>query len=253
MELLFLGTGTSQGIPVIGSEDPVCLSTDLKDKRLRSSIFISGKDTKIVVDTGPDFRQQMLSNKIDRVDAILYTHEHADHTAGIDDIRPLCGRFGAMPIFAQARVIANLEARFAYIFATENRYEGAPSVVSHIIGETDFNVGNLQITPIKIGHGAIEILGFRIGDLAYITDAKTIENREVQKLKGVKILVVNALRMASHPTHFNLQEALDFIAEINPAQAYLTHISHKLGFHNTVQKTLPKSVFLAYDGLKITI
>lgn len=253
MELLFLGTGTSQGIPVIGSNDPVCLSTDFRDKRLRSSIFISSKNKGIVIDTGPDFRQQMLTNNIDKVDAILYTHEHSDHTAGIDDIRPFCKRFGHMPIYAQARVLENLKTRFAYIFATENRYEGAPSVASNIVEASKFNIGDLEITPIKIGHGEIGILGYRIGDLAYITDAKTIDDKEILKLKGVKILVVNALRIAEHPTHFSLQEALDFIEKIEPDKAYITHISHKLGFHKVVQKNLPENVFLAYDGLKITI
>lgn len=253
MELLFLGTGTSQGIPVIGSDDLVCLSSDFRDKRLRSSIFISTKNKAIVIDTGPDFRQQMLTHKIDKVDAILYTHEHSDHSAGIDDIRPFCGRFGPMPIYAQERVMANFKERFTYIFATINRYEGAPSVKPYIVYDQGFNIENVEIIPIKIGHGDIDILGYRIEDLAYITDAKTIDNNEMLKLKGVKILIVNALRITKHPTHFNLQEALDFIEEINPEIAYITHISHKLGFHKAVQKTLPKNVFLAYDGLKITI
>lgn len=253
MKLIFLGTGTSQGIPIIGSDDPVCLSTDIKDKRLRSSIFLSCKDKQIVVDTGPDFRQQMLTNKIDKVDAILYTHEHSDHTAGIDDIRPYCHLYGPMNIYAQERVILNLENRFAYIFATENRYQGAPSVVSHIIYNEPFKIGNCDVIPLKIGHGDIDILGYRIGSFAYITDAKTIDNTEKMKLKGIKILIVNALRIETHPTHFNLQEALDFIEEIQPETAYITHISHKLGFHKTVQYSLPKNVFLAYDGLEIKI
>ena len=253
MEIIFLGTGTSQGIPIIGSKDPVCLSTNIKDKRLRSSIFISRKDKQIVIDTGPDFRQQMLRNDIDKIDAILYTHEHSDHTAGIDDIRPFCMRYGPMPIYAQERVMANLKERFKYIFATENRYVGAPSVEPHIVNKTSFKIGALEIVPIEVGHGKILILGFRIEDFAYLTDVKTIAETEKSKLKGVNTLVVNALRIAKHPTHFNLQEALDLIKEINPQKAYLTHISHKLGFHKAVEKILPKNVFLAYDNLKISV
>jgi len=253
LEVIFLGTGTSQGIPIIGSKDPVCLSSDIKDKRLRSSVFICSKDTQIVIDTGPDFRQQMLSNSIDKIAAVLYTHEHSDHTAGIDDLRPFCRRYGAMPIYALQRVIENLKIRFSYIFATENRYEGAPSVVSHIVKKETFKIKDLTITPIKIGHGNIDILGYRINDFIYLTDAKTVSSQEKEKLKNAKVLVINALRISPHPTHFNLQEALDLIAEVNPQKAYITHISHKLGFHKEVGKTLPKNVFLAYDNLKISL
>ena len=253
MKIIFLGTGTSQGIPVIGSKDPVCLSQDKKDKRLRSSIFIDYKNTQIVIDCGPDFRQQILSNNIDNVDAILFTHEHADHTAGIDDIRPFCHKKGAMPIYTHPRVMKNLEERFSYIFATENRYLGAPSVVPHIVLNQDFKIKSILIKPIIVGHGSIDILGFLIDKFAYLTDVKTIAETEKSKLKGVNTLVVNALRIAKHPTHFNLQEALDLIKEINPKKAYLTHISHKLGFHKVVAKKLPKNVFLAYDNLKILV
>jgi phosphoribosyl 1,2-cyclic phosphate phosphodiesterase len=253
LEVIFLGTGTSQGIPIIGSKDPVCLSNDIKDKRLRSSVFIESKDTQIVIDTGPDFRQQMLSNSIDKIAAVLYTHEHSDHTAGIDDLRPFCRRYGSMPVYANKRVINNLKERFTYIFATENRYEGAPSVVSHIVDKDSFKINNLTVIPIKVGHGNIDILGYRIADFVYLTDAKTIYNQEKDKLKNAKVLVVNALRISSHPTHFNLKEALDLIAEVNPQKAYITHISHKLGFHKEVAKLLPKNVFLAYDNLKISI
>lgn len=253
MEVIFLGTGTSQGIPIIGSKDPVCLSSDIKDKRLRSSVFISFKDTQIVIDTGPDFRQQMLSNTIDKIDAVLYTHEHSDHTAGIDDLRPFCRRYGAMPLYGNERVINNLKERFTYIFATENRYEGAPSVISHIIDDKVFQINDITITPIKVGHGNIDILGYRIADFVYLTDVKTINPQEKDKLKNTKVLVINALKITPHPTHFNLQEALDFIVEVKPQKAYLTHISHKLGFHKEVEKLLPKNVFLAYDNLKIKI
>jgi len=184
LEVIFLGTGTSQGIPIIGSKDPVCLSSDIKDKRLRSSVFISYKYTQIVIDTGPDFRQQMLRHHINNIDTVLYTHEHSDHTAGIDDLRPFCRRYGAMPVYASERVIKNLKERFAYIFATENRYEGAPSVISHIIDKDSFKVKELTIQPIKVGHGNIDILGYRIANFVYLTDAKTINPQEKEKLKN---------------------------------------------------------------------
>ncbi len=253
MKIIFLGTGTSQGIPIIGSKDPVCLSMDKKDKRLRSSVFIDYKNTQIVIDCGPDFRQQMLTNNIDNVDAVLFTHEHSDHTAGIDDIRPFCHKNGAMPIYAHSRVLKNLRQRFDYIFATDNRYIGAPSVISHTVLNQDFNIGSITIKPIIIGHGNIDILGFLIDKFAYLTDVKTISDTEKTKLKNVDTLVINALRIAKHPTHFNLEEALEFIKDINPKRAYLTHISHKLGFHKKVEKNLPKNVFLAYDGLTISV
>jgi len=253
LEIIFLGTGTSQGIPIIGSKDPVCLSTNIKDKRLRSSIFISCKDKQIVIDTGPDFRQQMLRNDIDKIDAILYTHEHSDHTAGIDDIRPFCRRYGPMPVYAQERVMANLKERFKYIFATENRYEGAPSVKPYIVNDATFKIGALKIVPIEVEHGKILILGFRIEDFVYLTDVKMIAESQKRKLKNINTLVINALRIAKHPTHFNLEEALAFIDEIKPQKTYITHISHKLGFHDEVEKILPKNVFLAYDNLKISV
>jgi len=253
LKITFLGTGTSQGIPVIGSKDPVCLSQDKRDKRLRSSVFIDFKNTQIVIDCGPDFRQQILFNNINSVDAILFTHEHSDHTAGIDDIRPFCHKKGSMPIYAHPRVMKNLEERFSYIFATENRYLGAPSVVAHTVLKKDFNVGNVLVKPILIGHGNIEILGFLINKFAYLTDVKTISDTEKGKLINIDTLVINALRIEKHPTHFNLEEALDFIKDINPKKAYLTHISHKLGFHKKVEKILPKNVFLAYDNLIINV
>lgn len=253
MKIIFLGTGTSQGIPVIGSKDEVCLSLDKKDKRLRSSVFIDYKNTQLVIDCGPDFRQQILNNNIDKVDAILFTHEHADHTAGIDDIRPFCHKKGAMPIYAHPRVIENLKERFGYIFATENRYLGAPSVKTHTVLKQDFKVGSVVVKPILIGHGNIEILGFLVDKFAYLTDVKTISEIEINKLKNIDTLVINALRIAKHPTHFNLDEALEFIKEVKPKKAYLTHISHKLGFHEKVEKSLPKNVFLAYDNLIIQV
>lgn len=254
MKVYFLGTGTSQGIPVIGSHHPVCLSRDPKDKRLRVSIWIRWDDYSFVIDCGPDFRQQMLISDCQKVDAILYTHEHADHTAGLDDIRPFNFRQGEMPIYAHKRVIENLKKRFDYVFETINKYPGAPSVLPiEIVNNVPFVLGNKTVIPINVYHGKLQVFGFRIDDFAYLTDVKTIEENEIEKLKGVKVLVINALREESHNTHFNLQEALDFINLVKPEQTYLTHISHVFGFHEEIQKKLPKNVYLAYDNLEINI
>ncbi|MEW5675928.1 MBL fold metallo-hydrolase [Flavobacterium enshiense] len=254
MKVYFLGTGTSQGIPVIGSTHPVCLSQDSKDKRLRVSALIRWEDYCYVIDCGPDFRQQMISSNCHKLDGILFTHEHADHTAGLDDIRPFNYRQGDLPIFAQDRVIQSLKDRFGYIFETENRYPGAPSVVvTEIENDKPFSIGDKMAIPIRVWHGNLEVFGFRIDDFAYLTDVKTIDKEEVEKLKGLKVLVVNALREEPHPTHFNLQEALDFVQLIKPEKTYFTHISHNLGFHADVESKLPENVFLAYDNLEITI
>jgi len=254
MKIYFLGTGTSQGIPVIGSQHSVCLSNDFKDKRLRVSVWIYNEQTSIVIDCGPDFRQQMLASKCEKIDAILFTHEHADHTAGLDDIRPFNFRLGEMPIYAHQRVLKNLNKRFEYIFETENRYPGAPSVkANEVKNNENFSVGTFTVIPINAMHGNLQVFGYRIHDLAYLTDIKTIESAEIEKLKGLKVLVINALREEPHHSHFNLQDALDFVTLIQPQKAYFTHISHLLGLHEEVQKKLPKNVFLAYDNLEITI
>lgn len=254
MKVWFLGTGTSQGIPVIGSNHPVCLSSDPRDKRLRVSVWIQWDDASYVIDCGPDFRQQMLTSKCVKLDGILFTHEHSDHTAGIDDIRPFVFMQGDMPIYAEERVIESLKKRFEYIFEEENRYPGAPSVAIHEIDvNSTFSLAGKTVVPIRVMHGSLPILGYRIGDFAYLTDAKTLAPDEIEKLKGVKVLVVSALREAPHETHFNLQEALDFIDKVKPERAYLTHISSLMGFHAEVQEKLPKNVFLAYDNLQIDI
>lgn len=254
MRVYFLGTGTSQGIPVIGSDHPVCKSTDPKDKRLRVSIWISWEDFSFVMDCGPDFRQQMLTCGCTKIDGILYTHEHADHTAGMDDIRPFNFRQGPMPIYAHGRVLDNLSKRFDYIFETENKYPGAPSVVPiEVVNNNSFSIGNKTVIPINVMHADLQVFGYRIDDFAYLTDVKTIENAEIDKLKGVKILVVNALREEAHHSHFNLQEALDFINLVRPEKTYLIHISHTFGFHKEIQNKLPENVFVAYDNLEITI
>ena len=253
MKVTFLGTGTSQGIPVIGSNHPVCLSKNIKDKRLRVSVLIEWEDYSYVIDCGPDFRQQMLHANVTRIDGILFTHEHADHTAGLDDIRPFFFRQGDIPIFAHKRVMSSLERRFDYIFETKNKYPGAPSVKKNIIENKPFDLGNLKIIPINGFHNKLQVFGFRFRDFAYLTDMKTVKEQEIEKLKGVEVLVVNALREEEHESHFNLKEALNFIKKVNPEKAYLTHISSLLGFHDDVEKKFPKNVFLAYDNLELTM
>ena len=254
MKVYFLGTGTSQGIPVIGSNHPVCKSTDLKDKRLRVSIWVSWDNYSFVIDCGPDFRQQMLASNCPKVDGILFTHEHADHTAGIDDIRPFNFKQGEIPIYAHQRVLSDLRKRFGYVFETVNKYPGAPSVTTiEVINEQPFRIGNKAAIPVNVMHGNLQVFGYRIDDFAYLTDVKTIDVIEIQKLKNLKVLVINALREEPHDTHFNLQEALDFITLVQPEKAYLTHISHIMGFHKEVQKKLPANVFLAHDNLEITL
>lgn len=254
MKVVFLGTGTSQGIPVIGSQHPVCHSSDPKDKRLRVSIWISWDNFSFVVDCGPDFRQQMLTSGCTKIDAILFTHEHSDHTAGMDDIRPFNFRQGPMPIYAHERVLRNLARRFDYIFETENKYPGAPSVQTiEVRNDQSFAIGNKTAIPIDVLHGELQVFGYRIDDFAYLTDVKTIDDTELEKLKNLKVLVVNALREEAHHSHFNLQEALDFITLVRPERTYLTHISHTFGFHAEIQNKLPDNVFVAYDNLEITI
>ena len=254
MKITFLGTGTSQGIPVIGSSHPVCLSDNPKDKRLRVSVMVSWDEYNFVIDCGPDFRQQMLTHQVERLDGILFTHEHADHTAGIDDIRPFFFRQGDIPIYAHDRVVNGLQRRFDYIFADENRYPGAPAVNVNLIEKnTPFVIGDLEAMPIEVLHNRLPVFGFRLGDFAYITDAKTVEEDQLMKLKGLKVLTVNALRKEPHHSHFNLEEALEFVEEVNPEQAYFTHISHYMGFHDEVEKELPDHVHLAYDNLIVHI
>ena len=253
MKITFLGTGTSQGIPVIGSSHPVCLSSNPKDKRLRVSVLIEWDNYVYVIDCGPDFRQQMLNAKCTKLDGIVFTHEHADHTAGLDDIRPFYFKQGDIPVYAHKRVIKALEDRFEYIFETENKYAGAPGVTTHQIENKPFTLGGINVIPINGMHYKLQVFGFRFNDFAYLTDMKTVEDKEIEKLKGVKVLVVNALREEQHVSHFNLDEALAFIDKVKPEKAYLTHISHLLGFHDEVQHRLPKNVFLAYDNLQITL
>ncbi len=254
MTIYFLGTGTSQGIPVIGSNHPVCLSNNMKDKRLRVSVWIYDNQNSFVIDCGPDFRQQMLTSGCTKIDGIIFTHEHADHTAGLDDIRPFNFYQGEISIYGHIRVLENLKRRFDYIFETENKYPGAPEVKSvEVTNNEAFLLGSKTIIPINAMHGNLQVFGYRIDDFAYLTDVKSITKEETDKLKKLKVLVINALRDEKHHSHFNLQEALDFVTLVQPEKTYFTHISHVLGFHEEVQKKLPENVFLAYDNLKISI
>lgn len=254
MTITFLGTGTSQGIPVIGSDHPVCLSKDPRDKRLRVSVLISWKNFNYVVDCGPDFRQQMLTNSVSKLNGILFTHEHADHTAGIDDIRPFFFRQGDIPIYAHERVISSLNRRFDYIFADENRYPGAPAVkVTQVVNNQSIKLEGLEVVPIEAYHNRLQVFGYRFGDFVYLTDVKSVKEAEVKKMMDAKVLVVNALREEPHHSHFNLQEAIAFAQRVGAEKTYFTHISHMLGFHEEVEKKLPENIFLAYDNLQLKI
>ncbi|SNR32134.1 phosphoribosyl 1,2-cyclic phosphate phosphodiesterase [Lutibacter agarilyticus] len=253
MKITFLGTGTSQGIPMIGSTHPVCLSKDKRDKRLRVSILIEWEEFTYVIDCGPDFRYQMLRANVQKLNGILFTHEHSDHVAGLDDIRPFSFQLGAVPIFAQKRVLQNLKYRFDYIFNNVNKYPGAPSVEQHEIEEEDFMLHNLNVTPIKVMHGTLQILGYKFNNVAYLTDVKTISSEEKEKLQNLDIIIINAIRFKAHHSHLNLEEALVLINELKPKKTYLTHISHHLGFHAEVEKSLPENVFVAYDELVLEV
>jgi len=254
LNITFLGTGTSQGIPVIGSDHPVSFSKDPRDKRLRSSILIEYDNYNFVIDCGPDFRQQMLRTNCRKLDAIIFTHEHADHTTGIDDVRPFFFRQGKIPIYLHKRVLGSLHERFAYIFDPKQKYPGAPDFEVNLINkENDFNLFGLNITPIESLHLRLPVLGFRIGKFAYLTDVKTISGIELEKLKKLDTLVINSLRYEPHPSHLNIEEALDIVNSINPKKTYFTHISHNMGFHKEVCDKLPESVSLAFDGLVLEI
>lgn len=251
MKVTFLGTGTSQGIPVITCNCVVCQSADHRNKRLRVSVLLEMGDKTIVIDSGPDFRYQMLRANVKDLDAILYTHEHKDHVAGLDDIRPFNYLLKKnIDIYATERVQQALQREFSYIFA-EVHYPGLPQIDIHTISDEVFMIGKTEITPLNIMHYKLPILGFRIHDFTYITDAKTISEETIEKIKGTKILVVNALQHEEHISHFTLQEAVDFAQKIGAEVTYLTHISHNLGLHEEVEKELPENIKLAYDGLSI--
>ncbi len=253
MIITFLGTGTSQGVPMIGCGCEVCRSTDHKDKRLRSSILVESDNTTIVVDTGPDFRQQMLRKEVKKLDAVLFTHEHKDHIAGLDDVRAynyLSSK--EMDVFATFEVQEALRREFFYVFSGET-YPGIPRLRLKTIENKPFNIGDLDITPIAVKHMYMSVFGFRIKDFTYITDANYISDKEKEKIKGSKYLVLNALRKEKHPSHFTLDEAVALIQELKPEKAWLTHLSHQMGKHEDVNKLLPSGVECAFDGLQIEI
>lgn len=253
MKITFLGTGTSQGVPVIGCKCETCTSDDMHDKRLRSSILIEVEHKIFVIDTGPDFRQQMLREQVRDITAILFTHEHKDHIAGLDDIRAFNYiHKRAMEVYADERVEKALRREYAYVFA-EDKYPGIPQMNVHTIENKDFYIEDIKITPIRLMHYKLPIFGFRIKDFTYLTDTNYIAAEEKEKIKGTKVLVVNALRKKKHISHFNLEEALELIAEIKPERAYLTHVSHLMGKQADVEKELPQNVFFAYDGLMLEI
>ncbi len=254
MIVTFLGTGTSQGIPVIGSNHPVCKSTDPKDKRLRVSVMVEWNDHRYIIDCGPDFRQQMLREQVSEINGILLTHEHSDHSAGIDDIRPFYFHQGNIPFYAHKRVFKSLHQRFSYIFETKNKYPGAPTLHEvEIDKNTPFEAGGVTVIPVEAFHANLPVLGFRIGEFTYLTDVKTISEEEIAKIRGTKVLVLNALRKKQHYSHLNISEALALINKIQPKTTYFTHISNLMGFHAEVESQLPEHVHLAYDGLKIEI
>lgn len=253
MKVIFLGTGTSQGVPVIGCKCDVCTSVDHRDNRLRSSILIEMNGIHMVVDTGPDFRQQMLRARINQLDAVLFTHAHKDHTAGMDDIRSFNFlQKKDMPIFGRKEVLEQLKQEFSYIFI-ESKYPGIPKVELNTLTNSPFEVLGQTVTPIEVMHHKLPVYGFRFGDFTYITDANFISEEEKEKIKGSKVVVLNALQKESHISHFTLEEAVNLMQELNPEKGYLTHISHKLGLHMDIAKELPANVELAWDGLQLTI
>ena len=253
MKLTFLGTGTSQGVPVVACQCPVCLSNNPKDKRLRASVMIETGTQCLVVDAGPDFRQQMLSHHVRHLNGILLTHEHVDHIFGLDDIRAFNWvQKQPTDIYAEERVQIAIRRIFDYVFATF-RYPGIPQMHLHLIENKPFRINDLEVIPIRGLHYKLPVFGFRFGKLAYVTDVNHLENTEIDKLRGLDVLVLNALRKEEHISHFNLSQALELIAEVKPEKAYLTHLSHQMGFYDEVQKELPENVFLSYDGLEINI
>lgn len=253
MTVTFLGTGTSQGVPIIACECEVCCSQNTKDKRLRSSILIESNEAKIVIDSGPDFRYQLLREKVKTLDAVVFTHEHKDHIAGLDEVKSFnfINKM-RMPVYATERVQQALKREFAYIFSGDN-YPGIPEIDLYTIDENSFTIKDITLQPIDVMHFKMPVKSYRINDFTYITDANFISESEKEKIKGSKIIVVNALRRLEHVSHFTLQQAIDLMLELKPEKAYLTHISHQLGLHQDVEKELPSFIELAYDGLKITI
>lgn len=250
-KLIFLGTGTSQGVPVIGCHCDVCKSDDPRDKRLRASVYMEHNGLRLLIDAGPDFRQQLLRAQINNVDAILLTHEHRDHIAGLDDVRAFNYiNKRAVDIYAEDRVHCAVRHEFGYAFE-ENKYPGIPEFALHTIDESPFKIKEVEIVPIRVWHARLPVLGFRIADTAYITDANHIDETELAKLSGLSLLVINAVRHKPHISHFNLKEAIAVAQRVGAKHTFITHMSHQMGLHKNVEKELPPSIALAFDNLII--
>lgn len=252
MKLKFLGTGTSTGVPQIGCGCVVCQSEDAHDKRLRASVLVSIGETNILIDCGPDFREQMLRIGSPKLEALLITHSHYDHVSGIDDLRPYCTIGDGFPIYCKSDVATDLKERVPYCFA-EHPYPGVPALNINEISTKPFKIGDIEILPLPVMHYKLPIVGYKIGNLAYITDAKVVPDSTIEMLRGVDTLVINALRTKEHISHMTLAQALDVINAIKPRIAYLTHLSHDMGLHNEVSRRLPEDVKIAYDGLSLFI
>lgn len=253
MKITLLGTGTSQGVPVIGCTCEVCRSVDYRDKRLRVSVHLEIDGKSIIIDSGPDFRQQVLRERIKTLDALVFTHEHKDHTSGLDDIRAYnFMQRKDMPLYGEERVLEQLKREFAYIFA-DSRYPGIPQVQLYPITNEPFEIEGITITPIRVMHYKLPVFGFRVGDFSYITDVNYISAEEMEKVRGSKVIVLDALRPEPHISHYSLAEAVQVLEELRPEKAYLTHISHLMGLHREVDEKLPDFVRLGYDGLRIEL
>ncbi len=253
MKITFLGTGTSQGVPLIACTCEVCLSHNTKNNRLRTSVLLEIQGKSFVVDTGPDFRQQMLREHVKDIDAVIFTHEHKDHTAGFDDVRAF--NFihqKKIEVYGNIRVHEAIKREFAYIFS-DFKYPGIPEINLHLIENVPFKIEGIEFIPIEVLHYKLPVFGYRIGDFTYITDANFISDKEKDKIKGSKVLVLNALRNEKHLSHFTLSQAIELVEELKPEIAYFTHISHQLGLHEIVEAKLPENIKLAYDGLRIVI
>lgn len=253
MKVTFLGTGTSQGVPVIACDCEVCRSLDYRDKRTRTSIHVEIKGKSLVFDTGPDFREQMLRERINHLDAVIYTHEHKDHTAGLDDVRSYNFKQDMdMPVYGRKPVLEQIKREFAYIFAA-NKYPGIPKVKLHEIENKPFQVEGVDILPVNVMHYKLPVFGYRINDFTYITDVNHIPDEEKGKIRGSKVLVLSALQKNSHLSHFNLEQAIEMVKELEIPQAYFIHMGHRMGLHRDIEEELPEGMELAYDGLQIEL
>ena len=253
LDITILGSGTSTGVPLIGCDCEVCTSTNLKNKRLRTSIKISSPTTTVVIDTTPDFRYQMLRTNTTQIDAVVFTHPHRDHYAGLDDIRPF-NYFSqkSMAIYANELTQVAIKRDFYYAFE-KDKDAGLPEMILHTIDKDNFTIGDIPFTPIQVMHREMPVLGFRMGDFTYITDANFIPEMEMEKIRGSKVLILNALRKQTHPTHYNLEQALAVVANLDIPTVYFTHFSHQIGLHDEVEAFLPKGIHLAYDGLQFSV